>query len=129
MLASLVLVAARAVLVSDPGAAPARAAEEAKLRALADRCGSQIEWLRDQIGPDDGGSAFKYVEKNKPATPPDLKALLGEALSRARTEQKLVLWHVYRFQGSHMYRAPILDDYMDQVLWSDPTIVELVKKK
>jgi len=100
--------------------------EEAKLRALADRCGSQIEWMRDQIGPDDGGGAFKYVERGKGTPPRELKPLIGEALSRAREQHRLVLWHVYRLQGQHMYRAPNLDDYMDQVLWSDPALVELV---
>jgi len=101
---------------------------DAKLRALADRCGSQIAWLRDQIGPDDGGAAFQYVERGPRAGPADLERLLAEALERARAERKLVLWHVYRLQGGHMYRAPLLDDYMDQLVWSDPALVELVQR-
>jgi hypothetical protein len=100
--------------------------EETRLRALAERCGSQIEWLRDRPAPDEGGAAFQYLERGPPKTPQELEALLSAALDRARGERRFVLWHVWRLQGGHMYRAGILDDYMDQVFWSEPEVVRLV---
>ncbi len=110
--------------------------DQPELKRLADRCGSQIDWLRDLPAVDEAGGAFNYVRDGKKLDanalnqgelpPAALKQKIGEALSRARLEKKLVLWHVWRLEGGQMYRAPILDDYMDQVLWSDPELVALV---
>ncbi|MSR47104.1 MAG: hypothetical protein EXS13_08570 [Planctomycetes bacterium] len=111
--------------------------DQPKLKAMAERCGSQIEWIRDLPGVDEAGGAFQYLRDGKkldsnaltqgelPASA--LKQKIGEALSRAQAEQRMVLWHVWRFEGGQMYRAPLLDDYMDQLLWSDPDLVALVR--
>ncbi|MBL8841894.1 MAG: hypothetical protein JNL90_10245 [Planctomycetes bacterium] len=119
--------------VSSPTPPPL---DQAELKRLAERCGSQIAWIRDLPPVDEAGGAFQYVRGGKkqdanalnqaelPA--PALKRTIGEALSRAQAEGKLVLWHVWRLEGGQMYRAPLLDDYMDQCLWSDPELVALV---
>lgn len=119
--------------------APAPAGlDQAALKALADRCGSQIDWIRDLPAVDEAGGAFQYMRDGKKLDAAaldrselpekELRERIGEALSRARQEQRLVLWHVWRIEGGQMYRAPLLDDYMDQLLWSDPELAALVKE-
>lgn len=127
-----------ALLLAAPGVpspAPPRL-DQVELKRLAEKCGSQIEWIRDLPPVAEAGGAFQYVRDGKKQdanaldrselAAPALRQRIGEALSRARAEKKLVLWHVWRFEGGQMYRAPLLDDYMDQCLWSDPDLVALV---
>jgi hypothetical protein len=139
----LPLLAAALVAFTGGGGVPPAAlgggVEESKLRALAERCGSQIAWLRDVAPTNDGGAAFVYERGGKQVRadelrrtdlpPKELQAKIDEALARAKSGKRLVLWHVYRFEGGQMYRAPLLDDYMDQVVWSDPEVVELVTRR
>jgi hypothetical protein len=125
MLASLC-----AALAFCPGDAKG-GSDDIALKVLADRCGSQIEWLYDGEAQDDGGAAFKYVEHGpkleREAQLKLIRKLLDDAFARAAAEKKLVLWHAYRIEGPQMYRAPNLDDYMDEVAWSDPDVVALVQ--
>lgn len=109
---------------------PKGGGDDVSLKILADRCGSQIEWIYDGRAQDDGGAAFKYVPTLKPLDAAGVQAirkLIDDAIARAAQEHKLVLWHAYRIEGGQMYRAPNLDDYMDEVAWSDPDVVALVK--
>lgn len=111
--------------------------DAAELARLAARCGSQIEWLRDLPAVDDGGAAFQYLRDGRKLdagaleraekSADEIRGLVRAAAARARAEGKLVLWHVWRIEGGHMYRAPILDDYMEQVLFTDPALVERVR--
>jgi hypothetical protein len=138
MPSTIVLALLPALLALKPGDGASKP-EEAALKALADRCGSQIEWIRDVSPTDESGTAFGYTRDGKPyngpaaldaveLSPAELRAKIATALERAKKEKRLVLWHVYRLQGMQMYRAPVLDDYMDQMLWSDPKIVEMVDR-
>jgi hypothetical protein len=113
--------------------------DQGALTALAERCGSQIEWIRDRPAVAEAGGAFQYVRAGRrldataldqdELNDPAMRKLIGEACSRAKAEGRLVLWHVWRLEGGQMYRAPLLDDYMDQVLWSDPELVALVRER
>ncbi|MBM4013885.1 MAG: hypothetical protein FJ293_02840 [Planctomycetes bacterium] len=128
-------------VAGEPAGAPGApgAPDAVALAALAERCGSQIDWLRDRPPVAEAGEAFQYLRAGKrfdaaaldrDELPDDaLRRLIGEACSRARAEGRLVLWHVWRLEGGQMYRAPLLDDYMDQVLWSDPELVALVRER
>src|SRR5215831_13436823 len=119
-----------AALVAAP-LLPRHDPDDAALKAMAARCGSQIEWLRDGEAPRETNGAFQQFAQGKQdgVKPPDRRKLLDDALARAQAEKKLVLWHAYRIQGPQMYRAPLLDEYMDEVLWSDPALVDLVNRR
>ncbi len=61
----------------------------------------------------------------------DREKLLDEALAQARRTQRPVLWYVYKIvekskRGRQMIRAPVLDVYMRQVVWSDPDVERIV---
>lgn len=106
------------VLAQDE-AAPADRPPAATLRLAED-----IPWCTD---------GMDFRERERPAKAPDVDrtALLDGAIAEAKQQQKLVLWHVYRIQekklrGAQMYRAPVLDVYMRQVLFEDPDVAELV---
>src|SRR5438132_3120351 len=75
--------------------------EEAALKVLADKCGSQIEWIRDVPPTDEAGAAFGYTRDGKPYNGPnsleatelsavDLRAKIASALERAKKEKRLV---------------------------------------
>lgn len=75
----------------------------------------------------------EFYERVRPANAPavDRGALVDAACADARREGKLVLWYVHRIEeqqlrGRQMYRAPVLDVYMRQVLFADPDVAELV---
>lgn len=92
--------------------------------ALAKKCGSEIPWNVDPY------EARDEVPRGAPPEPAyDRRAALDEARKKAADEKKLVLVYVYRVKGRHMYRAPILEKYMDSVVWSDPDVVALVKSR
>jgi len=92
--------------------------------ALAKKCGIQIPWINDPYEPFEG-----LQRPDERVEPPkvDRPALIDEAKKRAAAEKKLILVNLYRIEGRHMYRAPILDHYMNAVIWSDEEIVALVK--
>jgi hypothetical protein len=101
--------------------------DDSILKTLAERCGSQIEWMVDGWTQDDGGAAFKYVARGQPLDEAGERKLIDDALAKAKEQHRLVLWYAFRFEGPQMYRAPNLDDYMDEVPWSDPDVVALVR--
>lgn len=61
----------------------------------------------------------------------DRGELIDEAIARAAKEAKLVLWYVPRISegtlhGVQMYRAPVLDAYMRQVVFCDADVRGIV---
>ena len=88
-----------------------------------------IEWLTD-------GSEFLDQKRFKTSMTKGERAfdrdkLLGDAIARAKQEQKPVLIYVYKIserskRGRQMIRAPVLDVYMRQLIWSDPDIERIV---
>jgi hypothetical protein len=60
----------------------------------------------------------------------DRLALVDAACAEAKQRGTLVLWYVPRIEeqglrGRQMYRAPVLDVYMRQVVFGDPDVAEL----
>lgn len=89
------------------------------------RLAEHIAWLGD------GTDFYERAPSPQPESPPDRGALIDRACKQAKDEGKLVLWYVHRIQektlgGRQMYRAPVLDIYMQQVLFADPDVSELV---
>src|SRR5262249_39322644 len=119
------VLAACAALASDPPGP----GDASMPKTLAERCGSQIEWMVDGWTQDDGGAAFKYVARGKPLDDEGERKLIDDALAKAKEQKRLVLWYAFRIEGPQMYRAPNLDDYMDEVPWSDPDVVALVRDR
>ncbi|MAG55127.1 MAG: hypothetical protein CMJ83_02440 [Planctomycetes bacterium] len=61
----------------------------------------------------------------------DRGAILDRALEQARESGRPVLWYVYKVvestkRGRQLIRAPVLDIYMRQVVWSDPDVERIV---
>ncbi len=61
----------------------------------------------------------------------DREKLLAVALERARQEQRPLLMYVYKIveatkKGKQMIRAPNLDLYLRQAVWSDPDVERIV---
>jgi tetratricopeptide (TPR) repeat protein len=88
-----------------------------------------IEWMTD-------GSEFLDRKRFKTSMTKDERAfdrtkLIDDALARAKQVQKPVLVYVYKISeksksGRQMIRAPVLDVYMRQLIWSDPDIERMV---
>jgi tetratricopeptide (TPR) repeat protein len=88
-----------------------------------------IEWMTD-------GSEFLDRKRFKTAMTKDERAfdrttLIDGALARAKQLQKPVLIYVYKIsekskRGRQMIRAPVLDVYMRQLIWSDPDVERIV---
>ncbi|MBK8099720.1 MAG: hypothetical protein IPK26_21650 [Planctomycetes bacterium] len=79
----------------------------------------------------DGAEIYdKGPQRTKAKTP--RQQLLDEACATAKQEGKLVMWYVYRILekglgGRQMYRSPVLDLYMQQVVFGDPDVSELLQ--
>jgi hypothetical protein len=76
------------------------------------------------------GQEFHDHEGRAKAVEVDRNALLDAACAEAKRRGTLVLWYVHRIQeqtlrGNQMYRAPVLDVYMRQVVFGDPDVAEL----
>lgn len=90
-----------------------------------------IEWRSDEA---------EFLDKQRFKTSLTVKErkfdrmqLLDSALSEAKKTQKPVLVYVYKIsektkRGRQMIRAPVLDVYMRQLIWSDPDVERIVKK-
>lgn len=90
---------------------------------------ADIPWRRD---PEEFTDA-RRAKRNLVAKV-DRSAMLEEAIAQAKAEGKPVLWYVYRIveqssRGVQMYRAPILDLYMQQVLFADPDVAAMVRTR
>ncbi|GAB4156607.1 MAG: hypothetical protein Fur0037_24880 [Planctomycetota bacterium] len=85
-----------------------------------------IHWITD------GVEFHERSAQPRPQAEPDRGALIDEACRRAAAERKLVLWYIPRIQENHlrgrqMYRAPVLDIYLRQTLFSDTDVAELIE--
>jgi tetratricopeptide (TPR) repeat protein len=89
------------------------------------RCGSQIDWITDGIVLVDGES----IGARQPRPAADRDELLEQAKERAKAAKRLILWYVPRTTGRQMNRASVLDGYLRAVAFTDPDVVELVKRK
>jgi hypothetical protein len=95
---------------------------------LAREAGQDVHWIADPYRQFD--LFMRNPSTAQPRTPSvDRNVLLDSALARARAERRLVLVYVFRIAGGHMYRAPVLDNYMNLALFSDPELVELINRK
>lgn len=88
----------------------------------------QIPWIEDGEQHVDGAPRVRT------AKPIDRAALLDQALGRARTQGRLVLWSIPRILekglgGNQMYRAPILDGYMRHVVFADPDVAQVITNR
>lgn len=100
------------------------AAQDAAPPAATLQLDTHLPWRTD--GAD-------FHERVRPAKAPEVDrgALVDAACAEAKRDGKLVLWYVHRIQerqlgGRQMYRAPVLDVYMRQVLFADPDVAELI---
>lgn len=90
-----------------------------------------IEWITDR-------SEFLDQQRFKTALTSaeqsvDRKGLLDLALTRANRQNRPVLVYVHKIsetskRGRQMIRAPVLDVYMRQLIWSDPDIERIVNQ-
>ncbi len=113
------LVLALAPLATVAGPPRTREAE------LYEKCDSQIPWITD--GVDLMDNAVGSHESEEP--PVDRATLLSRARDLAAEKNRLILWYGFRIQGSRMYRARLLDQYMRVAIFTDPGVVDLVKAK
>jgi hypothetical protein len=84
-----------------------------------------IPWQRD------GADFYDHAPTKPPKV--DREALIGAACAKAKAEGKLVLWYVHRIEekklgGRQMYRAPVLDVYMQQVVFADPDVASMASE-
>lgn len=88
-----------------------------------------IEWMTDDSEFLDRKRFKTSMTKEERAF--DRTELIDSALARAKQVQKPVLVYVYKIsekskKGRQMIRAPVLDIYMRQLIWSDPDIERMV---
>ena len=93
---------------------------------------THIDWVDDGAIFLDGRRAKRSLTDDEGAT--DRVAILDSAIARAKQDGKLVLWYVPRIieessKGRQMYRAPILDGYMRQVVFCDEYVSELIDRR
>ena len=123
------ILAVVAILSLVPSFARAQGAEHPALGLELD---SHLPWIDD-------GAVFLDGPNPKRALTPEEEALdrvrfLDDAVLRARDEGKLVLLYVPRIiedssNGVQMYRAPVLDLYMRQVIFCDPEVSALIEQR
>ena len=93
---------------------------------------SHIEWLDDGAVFQDGRRAKRSLTDEEDAF--DRAAFLDKAIAKARAEEKLVLWYIPRIieessSGVQMYRAPVLDVYMRQVVFCDEDVASIIRHR
>lgn len=95
--------------------------------AIAIQLDTDIPWIRDpETAVDQQHFQFPLVQKV------DRMKLADTALEQAKATGHPVLWYVPRIvenknlNGHQMYRAPVLDVYMRQVLFTDPDVAGIV---
>ncbi len=91
-----------------------------------------LPWIRDSAVFFDGFNPKRSLTRKEQAV--DRPAMMDTAIARAKAEDKLVLWYVYRIvedssRGFQMYRAPVLDIYTQQVLFADPDVASIVARR
>jgi len=104
------------IALSSLGAALILAAapqEEADLKELSRKCGTDIPWIQD----------------SGPRGQEDRAELFQEALAKAKERSRPVLWYVYRVQRTPFWKPEHLDRYMMTGPFADAEIAELVRRK
>ncbi|MBI4566513.1 MAG: tetratricopeptide repeat protein [Planctomycetes bacterium] len=89
------------------------AAQESSLQDLSKKCGDDIPWIQDE-GPRDRSN------RNE---------LLDQALTRAKEQNRLVMWYVYRVDRTPFWKPEHLDRYMLTGPFADGEISELIRRK
>lgn len=121
--AALLSVLVLATFIAGQERAPARKPHPVESLALD----AAVPWIADPETPLDRQRTSFGIDAKV-----DRTALLEQALQRARSEGKPVLWYVFRIvetknlRGHQMYRAPVLDVYMRQVVFADPDVAGIV---
>ena len=109
---------------TQPAAAPAPATPWLDLGLDA-----AIDWVRDPL---------VLTEARRGGRPPkvefDRAAALDEAIAQGQAQNKPVLWYAFRIQenalkGQQMYRSPVLDFYMQHVVFADPDVANVVNSR
>ncbi|HHI79433.1 MAG TPA: tetratricopeptide repeat protein, partial [Planctomycetes bacterium] len=59
----------------------------------------------------------------------DRAALLDQALNQAKALGKPLLVYGFRIEGRPMYRAPLVDEYMNLAVFSDPDLAALIRRR
>lgn len=104
-------------------------AEQALLMRVARHAGQGVHWIRDPYEMHDLARAHRRLQAPRLQAKLSRRALLEAAVARARAEHKLVLIYACRIEGRQMYRAPVVDDYMNLGLFSDPELVALINRR
>jgi hypothetical protein len=107
-------------------------AQDAEPRTPVLELDSHIAWIDDGSVFLDGANAKRSLTPEEQAV--DRIGLLDDALARAAEEGKLVLLYAPRIieessQGMQMYRAPVLDVYMRQVVFCDADVGALIEQR
>ncbi|GEM_PF-1767645 len=88
-----------------------------------------VPWIADPYRRFDLARSNR-MRVRQPHTPRlDRGALLDHALALAKAEKRLVLVYGFRIEGRHMYRAPLVDDYMRLSLFADPELAALITRR
>lgn len=91
---------------------------------LYSKCDSEIPWISDGTVLVDAEQLGRRPKNWRVERAP----LLLRAKERAASEGKPILWYVPRVVGGQMNRSQVLDQYMKVAIFTDPDVVELVKK-
>jgi hypothetical protein len=91
--------------------------------------GAELRWIDDPEAHVDGARPDRPLR-----VAADRNALIDRAIARAKEQRRLVLWFVPRIsegqnRGRQMYRAPILEGYVMQLLFEDPDLVALAESR
>jgi hypothetical protein len=85
-----------------------------------------IPWIADPYRKIDG----RRGHVKQPILPKiDRAALLDQALAQGKALGKPVLVYGFRIEGRHMYRAPLVDEYMQLAVFSDPDLAALIRRR
>jgi len=93
---------------------------------------SHLEWMDGGAVFQDGRFPKRSLTREEDAL--DRPAFLDRAIAMAAAEDKLVLWYVPRIvekssHGVQMYRAPVLDVYMRQVVFCDEDVASIMRHR
>lgn len=93
---------------------------------------AHLEWLDDGAVFLDGRRPKRALTEEEEAF--DRGELLAQATARAAKEGTLVFWYIPRIiedtkGGRQMYRAPVLDLYLRQVVFADPDVAGLLRHR
>lgn len=114
--------------------AQATTASVPTLPELASRIGSSVTWQVTDPWILEEGRNRAEVEKNRGAAKDfDRIAAIDQALAIAKEKNRPVLWYIPRIAsgvgGRQMYRPALLDTYAQAVLFTDPTLADVLNRR